>query len=113
MNAEAIATLIRQHRFTYTSEVTLQLAVADVLAAAGATVYFEVRLTVGGRVDLMVGHVGVEVKIAGAPGEVERQCRRYLESPELYELVLVTARVGHLNIDVDGLTVVTLAANGL
>lgn len=48
-----------------------------------------------GRIDVVVGRVGIEVKIAGRPEDVSEQLRRYARSERLDELVLVTTRIDH------------------
>lgn len=112
-----IARVIRAHRFRYSSEEELQDGLAQALAAAGLPVEREVRLDSRNRIDIVVGRVGVEVKIDGSSSNVSRQCERYLQSDLLDGLVLVTSRVRHVHV---GLTpegkefrVVTLAGAGL
>lgn len=92
---DALHDAVARTRFTYNDEDELQEALAMVLRARGLDVRREVRLNSRDRIDLLVGRVGVEVKIAGKPVSVLRQLARYAESPELDELVLVTSRVRH------------------
>ena len=44
------------------------------------------------RIDLLVGSVGVEVKVAGSLEALTRQIQRYAHAPEISELVVVTDR---------------------
>lgn len=111
-----IAAEIRRVKFSYSTETQLQEAIAEILLNAGIMCCREVRLK-HGRIDLLAGRVGIEVKIAGATADVARQLGRYLSSDELDGLVLVTTRVSHLFIPatVEGkpVEVVTLAWAGL
>lgn len=111
-----MAEAIRAVRFSYSSEADLQEGISRALAAAGIDHEREVDLGVG-RIDLLVGRVGVEVKVAGGPAEVGRQALRYLRSDRLDSLVLVTSRVKHLHLpdELAGkrVEVVTLAWAGL
>lgn len=86
---------INGSRFLYTSEDELQEGLAKVLTEAGFNVHREVRLTPRDRIDLMVGRVGIEVKIAGRPWSVLGQLQRYAESPAINELILVTTKARH------------------
>lgn len=120
MNGRAVTSVvgaIAAHRFRYADEDQLQDGLADALVAAGFDVRREVRLNARDRIDLLVGRVGVEVKVAGAPSSVWRQLRRYAESPEVDALVLVTSRMRHTSFpdEVGGkpVAVVSLAGAGL
>lgn len=115
---DAVVAAIRAARFRYTGEEQLQEGLAAALAAAAIEAKREVLLYEGlGRIDLLCGRVGVEVKVNGRAADVTRQCRRYLRSDRLDALVLVTIRARHLPLhgSVDGkpLVVVSLAASGL
>jgi hypothetical protein len=89
---ERVAEKIRAHRFHYADEDRLQRGLA---ALFGDQAEREVRLDSRSRIDLMVGRVGIEVKVAGKPSAVLRQVERYLASDQLDGLVLVTTRVRH------------------
>jgi hypothetical protein len=93
VSVHAIAEALAGYRFSYASEDDLQAAIADVLASKGFPVEREVRLGALSRLDLLVGRVAIEVKVAGrTPVD---QVRRYLMSERVDGLVLVTSRVGH------------------
>lgn len=98
VSAVGLIEVLGGHRFLWSSEAELQRGLADAIVAAGVDVEREVRLNARDRVDLLVDRLGVEVKVAGAWRDVERQLRRYLESPLLDELVLVTAKALHRRI---------------
>src|SRR5258708_35581089 len=72
-----IIDVLATHRFSYATEDDLQRGLAAALAGAGFDVEREVRLDNRSRIDLLVGRVGVEVKVAGAATSVLRQLRRY------------------------------------
>lgn len=95
MTAAAVVDVIDAHRFTYASEDALQEGLAAALDAAGLHVQREVLLSARDRVDLLVGRVAVEVKVAGTNAGVFRQLVRYAGSGDVDELVLVTTRRRH------------------
>jgi len=95
---QEIIDVIRAGRFLWSNEAELQAALAEVLTGAGYPVEREVRLGDRDRIDLLVGRVGIEVKVAGWWRDVERQLNRYRESDGLDALILVTARAQHLRI---------------
>lgn len=95
VTADTVATVLRGLQFHYSDEYALQDGIAQALTAAGFDVEREVRLTSHDRIDLLVGTVGIEVKVAGRPGSVGRQCKRYLDSDRVEELVLVSNRPRH------------------
>ena len=97
--AQAVVDLIARQRMTFVSEDDLQRELADVLDSAGWIREREVRLSDGvSRIDLLVGRVGVEVKIEGTSANVTRQLTRYAQCPEIDELILVTTRAAHRGI---------------
>jgi hypothetical protein len=112
-----LASAIRRRRFRYANEADLQEGLAAALTADGWPVEREVRLDAKCRVDLLIGRIGIEVKVASTADEVERQVRRYLDTRKLDAIVVVTSRVRHLTlpIDINGrpIEVVTLAGRGL
>jgi hypothetical protein len=71
---------------------------ADGLTQLGFEVAREVALARGMRIDLLVGRVGIEVKIAGQTSSVARQLRRYAASDLVDELVLATTCPRHAGV---------------
>lgn len=94
-DAADIIAVLSAHHFLYGTEDDLQRGLADALTAAGMAVKREVRLNARDRIDLLVGTVGIEVKVAGDASRVERQLERYAQSDLVTALVLVTNRVRH------------------
>jgi len=91
-------------KFGGSSELELQNAIEKALARVGWTdVRREVELQgldgPAGRIDFMVGLVGLEIKIDGSQAAVTRQCHRYLEASvdgkPLESLLLATTKSGH------------------
>jgi hypothetical protein len=97
LGAAALAELLAAHRMVWSSEDQLQAGIAAALAAAGIAHEREVRLSPRNRVDLLVGRVAVEVKVARrtALGDIAAQLGRYAASPDVDELLLVTTRPQH------------------
>lgn len=95
----AVAEAIHRYRFRWHTEADLQAGLAGALTDAGFTVEREVRLSAHDRVDLMVGTVAVEVKVAkgraAVANAVASQLARYAAHPEVSALVLVTTTVRH------------------
>lgn len=81
----------------FPSEEALQSAIAAALAARGVPFEREVSLSRADRIDFVVlGRVGLEVKVGGALAAVTRQLHRYAQSERLAALMLVTTRTRHL-----------------
>lgn len=93
--ASDIVAVIHRAQLRYATEAELQEGVAFALTAAGFVVRREVPLTARDRIDLLVGRIGVEVKIAGMPRNVDRQLLRYAQSDLVDALLLVTNRARH------------------
>lgn len=93
--AAALAEILGRYQFNYSDEFALQDGIEQALTLAGFTVEREVRLNPRDRIDLLVGRVGIEVKVAGRTASVARQCTRYLKSDRIDELVLVSNRPRH------------------
>lgn len=91
--ATRIAELIMSARYNFANEVELQDGVEQVLKANGYGVRREVKLDGANRIDLMVGDIGIEVKIASSALQVARQLERY--TPFTNELILVTTLAAH------------------
>ena len=112
----AVVQAIRAHRYRYANEDDLQEALYRMLRGEGFRPKREVRLAPRDRVDLMVGHVAIEVKVDGRLRDVELQLRRYADCRDVNALVLVTTRITHLDVprELNGkpVQVVSLLAQG-
>lgn len=110
-----ITAAIRANRFRYSCEDRLQEGIALALGDAGIAAEREFRLGSADRIDMLAGRVGIEVKVAGTPGAVARQLRRYAASPDLDALVLVTTRARHRSIagEMDGKPVSVVFLSGV
>jgi len=96
-DVEQVIALIRAHRYRYVDELEFHAGIDQVLRAAGIATRREVVLAPTDRIDfLLPGGLGIEVKLAGAPGDVLRQLRRYATSPDVAGLLLVTTRIRHV-----------------
>jgi hypothetical protein len=87
--------LLVGYRYTYQSEVELQGHLAQRLTDAGFTARREVHVAPRCRIDVLVGRVGIEVKIDGSVEDVAWQLQRYARSPLLDTLVLATTCARH------------------
>lgn len=87
--------VLESTRFCWSSEDDLQRGLASAFTNAGLAVQREVRVDAHNRLDLVVGRVGIEVKIAGAWRDVLRQVVRYCTLDLIDALVLVTTRADH------------------
>lgn len=96
---ETVVAALRATQFTYRDEDALQAGLAAALDDASIPNTREVRLGAGvGRIDLMAGPVGIEVKVAGSVGAVVRQLERYAAHPDIEHLVLVTTEPQHRDV---------------
>lgn len=95
VTATDVATVIGAYIFCCANEDGLQEGIAGALSVEGYYPEREVRLTTRDRVDILVGRVGVEVKIAGRADRVLRQLTRYAASDRVDELLLATTRASH------------------
>lgn len=83
-------------RFGHVDEDGLQAAIAEQLRAVfDVPVQREVRIGKGERIDVLIGRVGIEVKVAGSAGAVRRQLARYAGSGAVDDLILISTRVAH------------------
>lgn len=112
---DQVAAAIRGHRYRYTSEDELQEGIAAALDHSGLEAIREVILSPRDRIDLLVGSIGIEVKVAGSQTHPWDQLKRYAEHDAIAALVLVTNRWHTLPAEVGGkpLQVVSLAGAGL
>lgn len=81
-------------RYRYKDEATLHEALSAVLDEALVEHEHEVRVT-GGRIDFVVGQVGIEVKTKGPVESLRRQLEGYSAERDLTELLVVTTRPAH------------------
>jgi len=96
LTTESVCQALSTTPLTYSDEDSLQASIEETLTAAGLPAEREVRLPGKlGRIDLMSGPIGIEVKIGGAWSTVVRQLFRYAEADQISELVLVTNRASH------------------
>jgi hypothetical protein len=112
---DQVLAVIRGHRFRYSDEEELQEGIAAALTAASLDVEREVRLDDHDRIDILVGTIGIEVKVAGSAESALAQLQRYATHPEIEHLVLITSQWQRLP-KVAGtkpLTTVSLAAGAL
>jgi hypothetical protein len=94
LTAAELAEHLASYRFNYTSERDLQDGIEQALQEAEVSYEREAPLGLG-RIDFLVGDVGIEVKIDGGDRAVLRQLQRYANHEEISELLLVTSRVRH------------------
>lgn len=97
MSAGDLADLIAAHIYGYRDEAGLHNLIALAFAGAGVPIRREVALSRRDRIDFLVGRVGLEVKVKGAPAGVLRQLQRYAGSDQIGHLVLVTTVARHLD----------------
>jgi hypothetical protein len=93
---DAVVAVLARRQWRYRCEDDLQEAVADILAANGHIAFREVSLgRPYGRIDVLSGRVGIEVKVDGSVPAVIRQLAGYARSGRIDALVLVTSRAIH------------------
>ncbi len=84
-------------RFRYRDEAELHLALSERLTQASIPHRREV-LVPGGRIDFLIGRVGMEVKIKGPAAQVQRQLETYAASGRFDHLILLTTRPVHRSV---------------
>lgn len=92
---EHLVDLIKSYRYTYTDEYGLQQQIFDMLTQAGYPATREKFIRRIGRLDLAVGPIAIEVKVYGAVANLIRQVARYLGSPEIQGVVVVSTVARH------------------
>jgi hypothetical protein len=112
---EQIDRIIRSHHFRYTDEDQLQKGITELLEREGFEPQREVRLGRLDRVDIMVGAIAIEVKIAGTAAAVLQQLQRYAAHDEVEALLLVTSKYQRLPEKAGGkpLSTISLALSAL
>lgn len=89
-----LAATLGGRRYRYKDEATLHEALSAVLDDALIEHEHEVRIE-GGRIDFVVGKVGIEVKVKGSVEVLRRQLEGYSAERKLNELLVVTTRPAH------------------
>lgn len=97
---DAVMAVLHSTRFLWSTEDDLQRGLDQALRGAGLTVEREHRLDPRNRLDLLVGTVGLEVKVKGDWRDVSRQVVRYCASDAIDSLVLVTCRSDHTKVPI-------------
>lgn len=112
---DRIDLLIRSHRFRYTDEDQLQRGITELLEREGFEPRREVRLGALDRIDIMVGAIGIEVKVAGTVAAVFEQLQRYAAHDDVEALLLVTSQYQRLPDKAGGkpLSTISLALSAL
>lgn len=92
-----VVELLLGTRFSHVDEAGLQDAIETLLLMGypSTSVVREARIGAGERIDFLVDGTGIEVKVAGSVASVMRQLRRYANTRQVDELVLVTTKVAH------------------
>jgi hypothetical protein len=92
LDIDAVAAAFSGKRFPLEDEVRAQVVIHEALRARFGGLVEREASAPGGRIDFRVADIGVEIKLKGAPSAITRQVARYLDSPSLSGLVLVTAK---------------------
>jgi len=92
MHPLALKALFESYRFTVAHEAELKEAVCQILVKQGIEFQLEVWLNKKDRVDLMVGSVGIELKVRSVRPALIEQIWRYLKDPRIQSLLLVTTQ---------------------
>ena len=95
MKLSQILPLLSKHRFHFQSELELQYGVEQLLKTARIKYSREHSLSSHDRIDFLVGSLGIEIKVGGSMTELLRQVHRYLEYPEIQEMLIITSRIKH------------------
>ena len=95
MTASQIADILHKFIFSWTNEVELQNSIANIFEREGVQFQREVKLNSRDRIDFLVDGIGIECKVGHPTTQVIRQLHRYVESPLVKEVALVTTRQRH------------------
>lgn len=95
ITARQVRDALARYRLPVSVERAMQDAVESALRAEGLELKREVKRG-DDRIDFVVGGcVGVELKVKGSAGDVQRQLERYALWDDLTELLLVTSKGAH------------------
>lgn len=76
------------------NESDMQKRIGAALSEAGIEHVREAPVR-GGRIDFLVGTIGVEVKIKGSLSDLTRQASAYTDEPGITAILVVTTRFAH------------------
>lgn len=93
-DVEAVRAAFRSKRHRYSNEIELHMSLAATLTEAGIDFEREVKV-IGGRIDFLIGDLGVEVKVKGSLGALARQVARYTAEPRIGSILIVTTLPVH------------------
>jgi hypothetical protein len=93
-DVDAVRAAFRSKRHRYSNEIELHHSLAATLVEAGIEFEREVKI-VGGRIDFLIGDLGVEVKVGGSAAALARQVARYTAEPRVGRILIVTTRPVH------------------
>lgn len=89
--------IIANQAYSYREEADLHWTLGGVLQDAGVPLRHEARLTKGGRIDFLSRRIGIEIKVRGSVGEVQRQLQCYGRNyRQLDAMLLLTTCRDHL-----------------
>jgi hypothetical protein len=91
---DEVVAALSSKRYRYTGETVLHMGLAHALTTSGIDHEREVRV-VGGRIDFIVGRIGIEVKVKGSAEALRRQIERYAGDDRFDEFLAVTTRPVH------------------
>lgn len=94
MTAEArrLLGILRSVRFKSRDEASVQEAIGHLLAGHQIEVQREAVLGDAGRIDFLVGRVGIEVKVGGSRIAAVSQVQRYALRDEVDEIILAATK---------------------
>lgn len=89
-----VSELLTSCHYRVCGEKELQAALAVVLETKGLTIQREVKIN-DGKIDILCGSVGIEVKIKGSYSDIVRQLHRYAQSEKITSLILASTKHSH------------------
>jgi hypothetical protein len=110
----SVRTAVEAGRYHYGSEADLQHGL-DLAFEKARLPWTPEVVCAGGRIDYLVGHVGVEVKVKGSADALRRQITRYAADPQFEAFLVVTTRRTHRQVQgiIGGKPVEVLVIGGL
>jgi hypothetical protein len=85
--------ILASYRFSFNTEKELQEGIAKALTTNSLEFSREYTLSPRDRVDfLLTGGRGIEVKLDGSANQLASQVRRYMDHPDINELLVVVTK---------------------